>query len=275
MLAGRGAGNATEFLFRTCLQLGYTVGGDERVKAQATADLLQFLRDAEVLYDEQARAIVPDCASIPDGIHRVNCVRARNGWTGDLVALARLFRTGAEVPRDDALAARLFTLAASRDHPQAKWELALMLRAGAGLPRDSARALALAREAALAGDGAGMNVYGVMLRDGLAAPPDAAEAAAWFRRAAGLRNSYAMTNLASLLLEGQGGQPVDRPAALALLRQAIYQDDNPRAGLLLADALKETDLTEADRLYRAAAAQDRDPEVKRRARDALEHLPRR
>ena len=121
-------GNQTDFLFRTCLQTGYTIGGGERVKAQATADLIQFLRDAEILSDAEARAIVPDCVTIPEGIHRRNCVRARNGWTGDLVALARAFRRNAEVRRDDALAARLFELAASRNHPQAQWELSIMLR---------------------------------------------------------------------------------------------------------------------------------------------------
>ena len=52
-------GNQTDFLFRTCLQTGYTIGGDERVKAQATADLIQFLRDAEILSDAEARAICP------------------------------------------------------------------------------------------------------------------------------------------------------------------------------------------------------------------------
>jgi TPR repeat protein len=269
--------NQTDFLFRTCLQTGYTIGGDERVKAQATADLIQFLRDAEILSDAEARAIVPDCVTIPEGIHRRNCVRARNGWTGDLVALARAFRRNAEVRRDDALAARLFELAASRNHPQAQWELSIMLRQGAGIARDLPRALTLAREAAEAGDPAGMNVYGVMVRDGIGRIRDDMEAAIWFRRAADLHNSYGMTNLAQFIWDGRGGLPLDRPAAVSLWRHAIYQDENPWAQLFLAEALERGDgvaqsTTEALSLYEAAAIQDREPVAKRRASEALGRL---
>ena len=113
----------TAYLFRTCLKLGHHIGGDERVKAQATADLLQFLRDAEVLRDEEARAVVPDCAAFAEESHRLNCTRARNGWTGDLVALARVLRAGAGQKRDDTMIARLFELAAARDNSHAQWEL--------------------------------------------------------------------------------------------------------------------------------------------------------
>ena len=269
--------NQTDFLFRTCLQTGYTIGGDERVKAQATADLIQFLRDAEILSDAEARAIVPDCVTIPEGIHRRNCVRARNGWTGDLVALARAFRRNAEVRRDDALAARLFELAASRNHPQAQWELSIMLRQGAGIARDLPRALTLAREAAEAGDPAGMNVYGVMVRDGIGRIRDDMEAAIWFRRAADLHNSYGMTNLAQFIWDGRGGLPLDRPAAVSLWRHAIYQDENPWAQLFLAEASERGDgvaqsTTEALSLYEAAAIQDREPVAKRRASEALGRL---
>lgn len=38
-------GEQGEFLVRTCLKRGYRDGGDDRVKAQASADLLQLLRD--------------------------------------------------------------------------------------------------------------------------------------------------------------------------------------------------------------------------------------
>jgi TPR repeat protein/dienelactone hydrolase len=270
-------GNQTEFLFRTCLQTGFTTGGDERVKAQATADLLQSLRDAEILTDAEARAIVPDCSAIPEGIHRRNCVRARNGWTGDLVALARAFKHNTGVRRDDALAARLFELAASRNHPQAQWELAIMLRQGSAIARDLPRALRLAAAAAEAGDPAGMNTYGAMIRDGIGRARDDAEAAIWFRRASDLRNSYGMTNLAQLMWDGRGGFGVDRPAAVALWRYAVYQDGNPWAQLFLAQALEQgqgiaQSTAEALSLYQAAATQDREPVAKRRASDALDRL---
>lgn len=270
-------GNVTEFLFRTCTQRGYTIGGDERVKAQAIADLLQFLRDALVLRDEEARAVVPDCGTFPAGLVRRNCERARNGWTADLVALGRAFRRGVVVTRNDALAARLFALAAARDNPQAQWELALMLRQGLGVARDPARALALARAAAEAGDGPGSNVYGTMIRDGIGRARDDAEAALWYRRAVDLRNSYGMVNLGRLMWDGRGGLTRDRAAAVALWRRAIYQDGNPWAQLLLAEALEAgdgapTDAVEARALYQAAADQNREPVVRRRAGEALARL---
>ena len=270
-------GDQTDFLIRTCLKRGYAAGGDERVKAQAMADLLQFLRDVEVLSDAEARAVVPDCATVSDGIHRRNCIRARNGWTGDLVALARALRAGAGPKHDDAAIARLFELAASRGNSHAQWELSIMFRQGAGVARDHARALALARAAADAGDAAGLNVYGVMVRDGIGRAADDAEAAIWFQRAADLRNAYGMTNLARFMWDGRGGLPLDRPAAVALWRRAVFQDENPWAQLFLAEALEKgegvaADKAEALRLLQAAANQDREPEAKRRAAEALARL---
>jgi dienelactone hydrolase len=271
-------GNVTDFLFRTCEERGYTIGGDERVMAQSTADLLQFLRDVDVLQDAEARAVVPDCATIPAGIVRRNCERARNGWTGDLVALARAARRGETGNgRDIVLAVRLFTLAAARHQPQAEWELALLLSRGTGVARDAPRALALARAAAEAGDGPGTNVYGSMIRDGVGRASDDAEAAVWFQRATDLVSSYGMMNLGRFLWDGRGGLARDRAAATALWRRAIYQDGNPWAQLLLAQALESgegvaADAAEARTLYQAAAAQDREPTVKRQASQALARL---
>jgi hypothetical protein len=272
------AARSRQHVMQSCVRRGYTIGGDERVKAQATADLLQFLRDAEVLTDPEARAAVPDCAALPDGIHRRNCVRARNGWTGDLVALARAVRYPGGPRRDDALAARLLTLAADRGHPQAQWELALMLRQGAGgLPRDLPRALALARAAAEAGDGAAMNIHGVMLRDGIGTPRDEAEAVAWFRRGAELRNSYAITNLGRALWHGTGGLARDRTAAVGLWQRAVAVGDNPWAHAFLGEAYETGDGVPRDQAkavehFRAAAGQSRDDDARRRAEEALARL---
>jgi dienelactone hydrolase len=273
--ATQGAEN--DFLIRTCLQRGYTVGGDDRVKAQATADLLQFLRDSEVLRDEEARAVVPDCATVSEGIYRRNCIRARNGWTGDLVALARALRVGAGPQRDDAAIARLLELAAARGNSHAQWELAIMLRQGVGATQDHSRALGLARAAAEAGDAAGLNVYGVMIRDGIGRASDDTEAAIWFQRAADLRNSYGMTNLARFMWEGRGGLRLDRSAAVALWRRAVYQDENPWAQLFLAEALTlgegvVADKAEALRLLLVIMNQDREPLAKARAAKALSRL---
>ena len=270
-------GSQTEHLFKTCLKRGYVFGGDERVKAQATADLLQFLRDADVLRDEAARAIVPDCATLPEGTLRLNCARARAGWNSDLLALARNYLRGTSVPRDAALAARLLELAVARSLPQAQWELSILLRQGVGTARDHTRALQLAKAAADAGDDTGMNVFGVMIRDGIGRPRDDAEALVWFERSADLLNSYGMVNLGRFHKEGRAGLAKDPAAAVAFWRRALVQEDNPWAQLLLAEALEKGEGVTADpaaalTLYRAASAQDREADAKKRATEALVRL---
>jgi hypothetical protein len=267
-------GSQTEFLFKTCLKRGYVVGGDERVKAQATADLIQFLRDANVLWDPVARAVVPDCATVPDGILRLNCTRARSGWPGDLIPLARAYLRGDAVPRDEKLAVRLLELAVSRGHPRAKWELSILLRNGVGIERNHARALELAKAAADEGDATGMNILGVMIRDGIGRQRDDAEARFWFERAADLLDTYGMVNLGRFHREGRGGLTKDPALAVALWRRAILKDDNPWAQVMLAEALENGDGVTVDKpaslvLYRAAAAQSRDLEAKKRAEDGV------
>jgi dienelactone hydrolase/N-formylglutamate amidohydrolase len=270
-------GDQADFLAKTCLKRGHRGGGDDRVKSQASADLLQFLRDVEVLHDEEARAAVPDCQSIPQGIARENCARARNGWTGDLVALARAIRAGSAGPTDEVIVARLFELAAKRGNLHAQFELSILLRQGRGITRDLPRAVQLARAAAEAGDPAAMNTYAVIIRDGIGRPADDAEAAVWFQRSADLRNSFGMTNLGRMMWDGRGGLPRDRAAATALWRRAVFLDRNPRAAVLLADALESgegvaPDKAEAIRLYEVAASQEFEIEAKQRAVEALARL---
>lgn len=271
------AGSQTDYLFNTCLERGYVVGGDERVRAQATADLLQFLRDADVLHDEAARAVVPDCATLPATHVRINCIRARAGWTGDLVALARALRGGVVVAGDPVLAVRLLELASSRGHPAAHWELSVHLRNGFSIARDLKRALVLARASAEAGDPAGMNVNGVMIRDGIGRAASDIEARPWFQRSADLLNDYGLVNLGRFHKDGKAGLAPDPAAAVALWRHAVLKADNPWAQVLLAEALEKGEGAARNRegaqaLYRAAAAQSREPEARRRAAEALSRM---
>lgn len=273
------SGSQTDFLFGACLKRGYVVGGDERVKAQATADLLQFLRDAAVLQDSAVQMVVPDCTILTSGSIQLNCARARAGWTGDLIALARAYRDGTEVARDLPLAVRLFELASARGHPAGHWELAIHLRNGSGVARDQQRALTLAKAGAEAGDAAGMNVYGVMIRDGIGRPGSDDEARPWFQRSADMLNSYAMVNLGRYLRGGKGGLARDPAAAVALWRLAVLKGENPWGQILLGEALEKGDgvarnIADALALYRAAAAQTREPEARRRAEEAIARLAR-
>ncbi|MBL8588367.1 MAG: sel1 repeat family protein [Methylobacteriaceae bacterium] len=272
------SGSQTDYLFSTCLKRGYLVGGDGRVKAQASADLLQFLRDVDVLQDEAARAVTPDCASLPEGVLRIVCARARAGWSADLVGMARAYLHG-PLPRDPARAAALFELAAARGHARAQWELSLLLRQGAGVARDLPRALALAKSSAEAGEAIGMNIYGVMIRDGIARPADDLEARIWFERADELMDSYAAVNLARYQREGKAGLARAPDKAIALLRKAIARDDNPWGLVMLADMMEQgegapRDLEAARGFYRAAAAQEREPAARERASQALARMGR-
>jgi TPR repeat protein/dienelactone hydrolase len=270
-------GKEWEYIYRTCASDGpFTLGGDVRVKAQATADLLQFLRDIDVVMDGEARAAVPDCTAISIELYRRNCVRARAGWTGDIVALGRAYRYPGRIARDDAVAARLFKLAAQREHPHAMWELALMLREGAGMARDLDAALSLLRASADASYPPALNSMGTWVRDGIGQPRNDTEAVKWFRAAADLLHDYALDNLGRMYWQGRGGLPVDRAEAVKLFRAAAYRD-NPWGRLHLAEALEkgegtERKVEEAVELYRAVAGQQREPAAAIQASNALARL---
>ena len=168
-----------------------------------------------MLWDPVARAGFR-IFTVPDGILRLNCTRARSGWPGDLIPLARAYLRGEAVPRDEKLAVRLLELAVSRGHPRAKWELSILLRNGVGIERNHTRALELAKAAADEGDATGMNVLGVMIRDGVGRQRDDAEARIWFERAADLLDTYAMVNLGRFHRDGRGGLTMDPAVAVAL-----------------------------------------------------------
>jgi uncharacterized caspase-like protein/TPR repeat protein len=270
------SGRERQFLLESCIERGYTVGGDARVNEQATADLLQFLRDAEVIIDTEARAVVPDCATVPDGIYRRNCVRARNGWSGDIVALARAFRNPGGIARNDGLAARLFQLAADRGNAKGKWELAQMLRQGEGVARDVPKAIGLLKSSAAAGESAAMNILGLMARDGIGRGRDDAEAVGWFRKGADLRNEYSLDTLGMMYRQGRGELATDKAEVVTLFRLSAFLG-NPWGRLHLAEVLEtgegtERNLARALDLYRQAASQDREPAAKRRAQEALNRL---
>jgi dienelactone hydrolase len=273
------SGDLRQYLLKTCVDNGpVTVGGDPRVKAQAVADLLQFLRDADVIVDAEARAVVPECRSFSDENLFANCRRARAGWTCDLVALGRAFRYPGGPRRDDVLAARLFRLAADHGHPAAQWELSLMHRQGAGVPQDLATALSLARASAEAGEAAAFNIMGVMARDGVGRSRDDADAAQWFQRAADVHHSYGLANLGRMYWQGRGGLVENHGEAVRLWRLAAHLE-NAWGRLLLAEALQkgdgvDRDLSEAKRLLRAVVAQEVDLEARERATEALSRLGR-
>ncbi len=271
------SGDGWAYAKSRCVDTGpVTIGGDARTRDQMVEDILQFLRDSDIVRDDAARRLVPDCAAMKET--RRNCVRARNGWVGDLVAVARALRYGSpDIAVDLPGAARLFRLAADRGHPQAKWELALLLlRDDLGVARDTKAATALLTDSARVGESAAMNLLGVVARDGLGRDKDDAEAALWFRRAAILRNPYGLANLGRFYWHGRGSLVQDDKEAVRLWRIALTFA-NPWATYFLAEANEfgrglNRNLQEARRLYRVAAEQTREPQAAILARQSLLRL---
>ena len=268
-------GGERAVVLRTCADQGpVRLGGDHATLARATGDLLQFLRDYSIVEDREARAILPDCSTLPEGIIRHNCQRARAGWTGDLVAMGLHYLVG-RLKRDDVLAARMFKLAADRGHAQAQWQLAIMYLRGIGVARDAAVVRSLAQSAAAAGEAPAMNILGLLARDGIGQAVNDTEAVRWFEKAAQLRYEYALANLGRMHWQRRGGLS-DRVEAVRLWRLAAYYS-NPYGHLYLGEALEvgegaARNLSEALEHYRAAADQAREPDAKRRAADAVKRL---
>jgi TPR repeat protein len=194
------------------------------------------------------------------------------------VALARLYHDPAGPMKNNELAARLFRLAADRGDARAQWELALMLQRGEGTARDLPSAFSLLKTSAAAGQGPAMNTLGFWARDGVDEPRNDAEAVKWFRQAAELRNEYGLANLGDMYWYGLGGLAVDHVEAVHLWRKSAYYD-NPWGRLWLARALEKgdgvpRDIPEALTQYRAVANQNREPDAKNRATEAIARLTR-
>lgn len=263
-----------EGLLRECVEFGYTVGGEPRVKEQATADLLQFLHDANVLIDEEARRLIPSCAAYPSDILKRNCERARRGWVGDMVAIGRHHKNQKSAEEQKA-AYSILTLAANRGHVHALFELGQMMR---NRKENLQKAAELVEKAADADYPPAMSLYGVMLSEGSGVRKDDAEAVRWFQKGALLRHTWAITNLGRMKWHGRGGLPQDRSAAVADWNSALAMSDNPLAQLYLAEAYElgygvSKDLTKATSLYRdASTSEEASDDIKRQAQSALSRL---
>lgn len=115
-------------------------------------------------------------------------------------------RQGA-APEHRAEAERWYQVAASREHPEALYRLAL--RSLYGKPRDLARALDFYRRAADRGHVVAQNNLGAMYACGFGVPRDLPRALQWFRQAAAMGHEGARRNAEKLALE-MGWEPEDR-----------------------------------------------------------------
>jgi TPR repeat protein len=148
--------------------------------------------------------------------------------------LGEIYRDGAGVPRDEALALALFQAACARGDPTACKDLGGMHQYGrGGLPRDDVAAAARYREACDGGDVLGCNDLGVLVgagRGGL--PRDERLAADLYERACEGGEMLGCDNLAWMIERGRGGAPADPARAAELYEKACSRGDARGCGNL-------------------------------------------
>ncbi len=171
---------------------------------------------------------------------------------------------GRGLPRDTALAAKLFDRLAGAGYAPAQYRLGSQYEKGLGLVRDQEKARLWYGRAAMQGHVRAMHNLAVMLAESGAAggKPDYTSAATWFRKAAeyGVRDSQ--YNLAVLLARGLGVTQ-DLPQAYGWFAAAAAQgdDDAGRKRDEVAGKLGPKDLAAARGAAEAWKAKTPDPAV--------------
>lgn len=129
------------------------------------------------------------------------------------------YADGVGVPRDYAVAARYYRMAAQKGYIAAQYNLAWLLENGVGVKQDLHEAAVWYRKAAEQGDAESQNNLGTLYATGQGVPRDDAEAVRWYGLAAKQEDPEGLTNLAMMYLQGRGVKR-DPPRAFRLCRQA-------------------------------------------------------
>lgn len=167
-----------------------------------------------------------DLAGVPAGASSLRQA-ALDGDGSAIYELASRSVDGRGLPRDTALAAKLFDRLAGAGYAPAQYRLGSQYEKGLGLVRDQEKARLWYGRAAMQGHVRAMHNLAVMLAESGAAggKPDYTSAATWFRKAAeyGVRDSQ--YNLAVLLARGLGVTQ-DLPQAYGWFAAAAAQGDD-------------------------------------------------
>ncbi|BCM85628.1 SEL1-like repeat protein [Methylobacterium indicum] len=204
-----------------------------------------------------------DLSGIPAGAASLRKA-ALEGDGAAIYELASRTVDGRGLPRDAALAAKLFDRLASAGYAPAQYRLGSQYEKGLGLVRDQEKARLWYGRAAIQGHVRAMHNLAVMLAESGAAggKPDYASASNWFRKAAeyGVRDSQ--YNLAVLLARGLGVNQ-DLAQAYGWFSAAAAQgdDDAGRKRDEVAGKLAPKDLTAARAAAEAWKAKTPDPAV--------------
>jgi putative ABC transport system substrate-binding protein len=196
------------------------------------------------------------------------------------VSLGFFYETGrGGLPKDDREAVRLYQRAAEQGNAQGQNNLGHFYETGrGGLTADDLEAARLYQRAAEQGNAFGQNNLGRFYLNGRGGlPQNDREAGRLYRLAAEQGNGFAQNNLGFLYQIGRGGFPQDDAEAARLYGLAAKQgvpDAQNRLAMFYEEGLGglPKNIGEAIRLYKIAAEQDREPEAKGRASDALTRL---
>jgi localization factor PodJL len=157
--------------------------------------------------------------------------------------------------------------AALAGDPGAVYEVATRLVDGAGIPRDPALAVRLYEKAAEAGIIPAQARLGNLYEKGIGAPRDLNRARSWYERASIGGNTRAMHNLAVLFAEGIDGKP-DFASAQRWFQDAAeagLRDSQFNLGVIMARGLGTSpDLSQSYKWFALAAAQGDEEAAKKR-----------
>lgn len=154
---------------------------------------------------------------------------AREGIPDGMYRLALMYRDGNGVSRDPAGAVSWFYQAAKQGHAAAQMELGFALITGNGARRDDVAAFRWLQLAAQAGLPQAQGTLGAMYETGQGVTQNEPEAALWFRRAAEQGLIAGMYELGQSLRLGRGVERNEREAVQWYLKSA-------NAGYVLAQA---------------------------------------
>jgi len=148
---------------------------------------------------------------------------AEKGEVAAQTALARMYRNGEGVTKDDARAAEWYRRAAETGDPEAQNGLGFLYETGRGVEQDEARAAEWYWRAAERGHAPSQTSLGLLYATGRGVRQDHATARRWYRRAADQGFARAQHLVGKMYVSGPGDMPVDYVQAYAWLTLAANQ----------------------------------------------------
>lgn len=140
----------------------------------------------------------------------------------DQFGIARAYRTGRGVPRDDAEAAEWYHRAAQKGHASAQYNLGSMYLVGEGVAKSEAEAVKWMRRAAEQGHATAQFNLGAFYIRGQGVDKSVSDAERWMRKAAEQGLAAAQVQLGDMYDEGRGVPP-DAVQSAAWYRKAADQ----------------------------------------------------